>query len=271
METRTKKDTFLGHRILDIPNCHTHDIHFTISQEEKVIYEYGPRTAWIANITAYRLTNSLLSFTKSLFCKLVEELEKEKLVKMEEADYEPCAKLEAQFQQRLDRIHVEQYMHLRMVLSHSYNVENLLRTLPSADQIQKLRQALSGIQGKRTVIDQLLGDARLAAELQPYSSGVEFVQKLAYGAVGGHIDFDVCLNLIQIEREAKVSKCASCGKTPELAVKATKVCPKALGAHSIKLTTTVRPLLLPQLLHDHDGKSIHDSIWTSQRWGKCKQ
>jgi hypothetical protein len=36
---RTKKDSFLGHKILDLPGKHSEDIWVSITQEEQLIYE----------------------------------------------------------------------------------------------------------------------------------------------------------------------------------------------------------------------------------------
>ncbi|GAB0138094.1 hypothetical protein EsDP_00006339 [Epichloe bromicola] len=198
MYRRTKKDTFLGHKILDIPPCHTHDIHFTISQEEQIIYD----------------------FTKSVFHRIAKELEKATAIKMEAMDEGLIFGLEEKLEKELTRIYAEQYMHLRMVLSHSYNAESLYRTLPSGGEIETLRKALADLQGKKTVMDQLLQDPRLAAELERYGAGVNFVKRCPDPAIGGHVDFDVCLHLIQIEREAKAAKCASCHEQPKLPIKA---------------------------------------------------
>ncbi|QPH19046.1 hypothetical protein C2857_004193 [Epichloe festucae Fl1] len=198
MYRRTKKDTFLGHKILDIPTCHTHDIHFTISQEEQIIYD----------------------FTKSVFHGIARELERATAIKMEAVDEGLISELEKKLEKALTHIYAEQYMHLRMVLSHSYNAESLYRTLPSGGEIETLRKALADLQDKKTVMDQLLQDPRLAAELEHYGAGVNFVKTCLDPAIGGHVDFDVCLHLIQIEREAKAAKCASCYEQPKLPIKA---------------------------------------------------
>ncbi|KAG5929122.1 hypothetical protein E4U42_007026 [Claviceps africana] len=147
-------------------------------------------------------------FIKSIFKKLAENLEKETTVKIEKANDESIAHLEAQLKEGILKLHFEQYMLLRMVLSHPYNVENLLRTMASGADIQRLRQDLAAIGQKRTVMEQLFEDKELVEQLEPYRSGVERMKKCAKGALGGHVSFDVCLKLMQIEGDAKASTCA---------------------------------------------------------------
>lgn len=170
--------------------------------------------------------NSSYSFIKSIFEKVAESLEQDALVKIEEADDVSSAELEAKLRSGLLHLRSEENMQLRMMLSHPYNIENILRTMATTAEIQRLRQALVEKGRKRTVLQQLFEDEKLVAELKPYRSGVEMMKKCAEGALGGQFDFDICLNMIQIEREAKKSNCAACAETPEMAVKATKVCPK---------------------------------------------
>ncbi|KAG6006694.1 hypothetical protein E4U21_006769 [Claviceps maximensis] len=160
-------------------------------------------------------------FIKSIFEKLTEDMEKKALVKIEKADDDTGAKLEVHLKRALVQIHIEKMTQLRMVLSHPYNVENLLRTMASDVDIQRLRHALVDIGKKRPVMEQLFENAELVSELKPYSSGVEMMKKCSEGTLGGQVDLEVCLNMMQIGREAKASNCAVCGKTPELPVKAT--------------------------------------------------
>ncbi|KAG5948921.1 hypothetical protein E4U53_006107 [Claviceps sorghi] len=162
------------------------------------------------------------SFIKSVYKKLSEKLDKETSVKIEKADDESAAHLEAQLKEELLKLHAEQYMMLRMVLSHPYNVENFFRTMVSGDDIQRLRRDLADIGQKRTVMEQLFEDKELAKKLEPYRSGVQRMEEWAYGALGGHVTLDVCLNLMQIEQEAKASSCAMCEETPKLPMKAEK-------------------------------------------------
>ncbi|KAG6017457.1 hypothetical protein E4U43_001142 [Claviceps pusilla] len=260
MYRRTKNDTFLGHKILSIPKCHTHDIHFRISQEEDVFYD----------------------FIKSIFEKVAESLEKDALVKIEEADDVSSAELEANLRSELLHIRSEENMQLRMVLSHPYNIENILRTMATGAEIQRLRQALVEKGKKRTVLQQLFEDEKLVAELKPYRSGVEMMKKCAEGALGGQFDFDICLNMMQIEREAKESKCAACAETPEMAVKATKCghfycnncyLKKIQGAmmtddgHAIVNACSFRQCRHPILVTAHSS-SMEKEVWQASHDGK---
>lgn len=182
--------------------------------------------------TAHKLI-TLTSFIKSVFNRIAGESEKETAIKKEAVDEGLIAELDKELEKALTHIYAEQYMHLRMVLSHSYNAEGLYRTLPSVGEMETLRKALADLQDKKTVMDQLLQDPILVAELENYGTGVKFVKRCLDPAIGGRVDFDVCLHLIQIEREAEAAKCASCYEQPKLPIKADSVRPNEVGAQKI--------------------------------------
>ncbi|KAG6040784.1 hypothetical protein E4U41_007053 [Claviceps citrina] len=185
--------------------------------------------------------NSGSRFTKSVF----EEMAKgQKSLKIGEGDERPTAQLVAQPQLELTRIYAEQYMHLRMVLSHPYNIEKFLRTDEASSRIHVLRKALNDIEEEKGVMHQLLEDSKLVAELEPYRSGVDRMGMIGGDALGGYVKLDVCLNLIQIEQKARESTCASCNRTPEMAAVAVLVIGLKAGGQSLNLACANRILII---------------------------
>lgn len=169
---------------------------------------------------------AVFSFTKSLFVGMMEEEERQKEANISAAPESIVAALEVELEEKLARLRIEQYTHLRMVSSHPYNIERLMRTKAKAEQLSKLRQKFLEITDQKTLLDQLLANDDMASKLEQYMTGLGFMRSNGERLLGGFFHLETALGYIENEREAAESHCKKCGsESPKLPCKLIPVCP----------------------------------------------
>ncbi|KAH6894555.1 SNF2 family N-terminal domain-containing protein [Thelonectria olida] len=211
MLRRTLKDDFLGHQILPLPDCETHDVWVSLSKEEKVIYGV--------------VNEHFRSKTEEEVSEQSDESEKQ------HGTLVPTVPSidETEEEDELDETQISStgqwiwYLRLRQAVSHPFNLENCCRSELGVDNVRKLRSSLRKLNSV-PVREQITNTEKFGAELTRYSTGLQQLESMSatHSAFGGNFDIQRLLTLLENENLSKEVSCAIC-KNQKPPVRPTKL------------------------------------------------
>ncbi|CAH0026045.1 unnamed protein product [Clonostachys rhizophaga] len=179
MYRRTKKDSFLGHKILDLPGKHSEDIWVSITQEEQLIYEAV-----------------FEHYDKAIRQMKAKEKEKGYLTDREK--------------DQLSEIYLAQSTRLRQTVSHLFDIERFFRESIKDVELESLMEILNSISGKAKLIDNLKHQEGVAG----YSLGLKKLEGQKANVFGGSFTLanflKISRNEVRVRR--KSCRCLICNK-----------------------------------------------------------
>ncbi|KAJ4265070.1 hypothetical protein NW762_005314 [Fusarium torreyae] len=179
MMRRTNKDTFMGHRVLLLPNAHSHDIKISLSVKEEAMYEgvhlYYER---IIRSMQYRL-------------------------KTRRGDKELA--------QKIEKMRLNRQTRLRQITSHPFTIEKIFQERLREDDISAIRRAHKS-KGIVPILDSLKEGDKMSNSLSKFTAGLDLVEEMGDNVFGGHFDMDTVLKLAQNESEIRGIPCGICSK-----------------------------------------------------------
>ncbi|CAG9939553.1 unnamed protein product, partial [Clonostachys rosea f. rosea IK726] len=232
MYRRTKKDSFLGHKILDLPGKHSEDIWVSITQEEQLIYE-----------TVFE------HYDKAIRQMKAKEEEKGYLTESEK--------------DQLSEIYLAQSTRLRQTVSHLFDIERFFRESIKDVELESLMEILNSRSEKGKLIDNL----KLQEGVAGYSLGLKKLEGQKASVFGGSFTL---ANLLKTSRnEVKVRRkscrCLICNKDdmPKDPMKSrcghvycmACLCHKVVADHGVKClhATCTHPLTVGDTIELFDG------------------
>ncbi|CAG9973293.1 unnamed protein product [Clonostachys byssicola] len=179
MYRRTKKDSFLGHKILDLPGMHSEDIWVTITQEEQLIYEAV-----------------FEHYDKAIRQMKAKEKEKGYLTDREK--------------DQLSEIYLAQSTRLRQTVSHLFDIERFFRESIKDVELESLMEILNSISGKAKLIDNL----KHQEGVEGYSLGLKKLEGQKANVFGGSFTLKNFLRLSrnEVKVRRKSCRCLICNK-----------------------------------------------------------
>lgn len=103
---------------------------------------------------------------------------------------------------------------LLQAVSHSFNLERMIRRFFTVDELQKLKQELSNEGNKQTLLEHLRNNAKDSNGVLSFQAGLKTLAKFRKPAFGGLFNMDRVLELVINELRTYDTSCGICGKTP---------------------------------------------------------
>ncbi|PHH85929.1 hypothetical protein CDD83_10982 [Cordyceps sp. RAO-2017] len=201
MYRRTLADTFMGHRMLELPDKDERDIWVPLSAEEKCI---------ASEVLAY----------------FDEELEKVRLARMAKSRSRGRGRSRSKNSENTDgqaedlrnaetKARLSKIGRLREAVSHVFNIERMLRTSFKVENVQRLRTALGAITDRKCILDQL--GSSVDGEnfcLEGFETGVAQLRDLKAPVFGGKLEFGCILDILEDRAKVASMTCGYCGEKP---------------------------------------------------------
>ncbi|CAI6082824.1 unnamed protein product [Clonostachys chloroleuca] len=178
MYRRTKKDSFLGHKILNLPGMHSEDLWVSITQEEQDIYD-----------TVFEHYDKAIRQLKAK--------EQEKGLTETEKD-------------ALSQLYLAQSTRLRQTVSHIFGIERLFRESIKDVELESLMEILNSRPKKAKLIDNLKHQEGVAG----YSLGLKKLEGQKANVFGGSFALTNFLRMSrnEIKARSKSGRCLICNK-----------------------------------------------------------
>ncbi|KAM0336918.1 hypothetical protein ACHAPQ_003652 [Fusarium lateritium] len=178
MMRRTNKDTFMGHRVLLLPNAHSQDIRISLSVGEEMIYE-------AVHLYYHRIIRAL----------------KRKL---------DSGSGEAQtLMRQIEIVTLARQTRLRQVTSHPFTIEKVFQEKFREDDIVAIRRGLIK-KAVVPVIDSLRDGDRKFGLLSKFKIGLHSVEAMEEEAFGGSFNINELMKLAQNEASIRGIRCGIC-------------------------------------------------------------
>ncbi|VUC24416.1 unnamed protein product [Clonostachys rosea] len=179
MYRRTKKDSFLGHKILDLPPMHSQNIWVSIAPEEQDIYE--------AVFDHY-----------------------DKAIRQMKAKEEEKGYLTDNEKDQLSQIYLAQSTRLRQTVSHLFDIERFFRESIKDAELECLMEILKSKSEKARLIDNLKHQEGIA----DYSLGLKKLDGQKANVFGGSFTLTNFLKISrnEIKVRSKSCRCLICNK-----------------------------------------------------------
>ncbi|KJZ77813.1 hypothetical protein HIM_02990 [Hirsutella minnesotensis 3608] len=179
MYRRTTNDTFMGHKIISLPNSHCREVWVPLSREEKFMS---------TTIDQY-YTRLAIKIKKAALALKAEDEEIEK---------------------KLRKIMFANLNKLRQASSHIFNLERWIRYDIEPDMRQKLTAAFHETNARTGIIDQILSSDQGRENLRGYEKGLERLRQSQVSFLGGRFKLAPLLELLEKEHQLMSETCSYC-------------------------------------------------------------
>ncbi|KFH45634.1 putative ATP-dependent helicase-like protein [Hapsidospora chrysogenum ATCC 11550] len=195
-EDMTKKDAFLGHKIIDLPASEAQDLWISPSKEEDIILQ------------------AVMAKSYDTAIEDGENPETESAVS-DDAEVDMDAdEVSSQAQDQDEKLRRRIVLRTAQAISHPLNLESLFRTRFAPQDIRSLTKELSEQGGKLTLSDQLRNDVKDPSGLPNFQRGLRSLAKFQKPAFGGQFDMRRLLEVAENDAKVRDAPCATCGKAP---------------------------------------------------------
>ena len=193
---RTKKDAFLGHKIIDLPASKAQDLWIAPSKEEEIILR------------------AVLVKCYDIAIEEGGDPEAEIAVNDDaEADMD-AEEVPSPTQDQDEKLRRRIVSPLSQAISHPLNLESLFRKRFTPQEIRSLMKELSEQGGKLSLSDHLRNNAEDHSGVPNFQRGLKSLDKFQEPAFGGQLEMRRLLELVENEAKVRDAPCAICGKAP---------------------------------------------------------
>jgi hypothetical protein len=193
---RTKKDAFLGHKIIDLPASKAQDLWIAPSKEEEIILR------------------AVMAKSYNTAIEEGKDQETENAVNDDaEADMD-AEEVPSPTQDQDEKLRRRIVFRLSQAISHPLNLESLFRMRFTPEETRSLAKELSEQGGKLSLSDHLLNNAEDPSGASNFQKGLKSLAKFQGPAFGGQFDMRRLLELAENDVKVRDAPCAICGKAP---------------------------------------------------------